>query len=56
MDRIRVLTARTIQEMNPSLAHAAFTLRADQGVMANIYQPDRGCRNTRRESYRGCES
>ena len=31
-----------LQEMNPSLAHAAFTLRADQGVMTNIFQPDRG--------------
>ena len=31
-----------LQEMNPSLAHSAFTLRADQGVMTNIYQPDRG--------------
>jgi len=30
-----------LQEMSPSLAHAAYTLRADQGVMANIYQPAR---------------
>ncbi|HXV62452.1 MAG TPA: GWxTD domain-containing protein [Vicinamibacteria bacterium] len=30
-----------LQEMNPSLAHAAFTLRADQGVQANIVQSDR---------------
>ena len=30
-----------LQEMNPQLAHAAMTMRADQGAYANIHQPDR---------------
>ncbi|GMR23163.1 MAG: hypothetical protein BMS9Abin37_1569 [Acidobacteriota bacterium] len=30
-----------LQEINPSLAHAAITMRADQGAAAGIVQPDR---------------
>jgi len=30
-----------LQEMNPELAQAAMTMRADQGGYANIFQPDR---------------
>ena len=40
-DEARMGAYVNLQEMSPSLAQAAFSLRADQGVMANIMQPDR---------------
>jgi GWxTD domain-containing protein len=36
-----VIVYEMLQEVNPSLAHASLTMRADQGVSANLMQPER---------------